>query len=105
MMDHVPQTHGEDGGRGTEERWDLRLFGSYPGPIPLFKNKTQPRLFELYRHSDPPPLDFGIGYRHRRGESTLMVASRRPEAPADAVPKAVPVAIPVVEAEVAPAAP
>lgn len=63
----------------TPEAWQLRFFGSYPGPIPLFKNYTQPRLAEYYRTSDPVPLDFGIGYRHRAGESTLMVATRLPE--------------------------
>lgn len=85
------------------EQWDLRLFGSYPGPIPLFKNKYQPRLTELYRASSPPPLDFGIGYRHRRGESTLMVATRRLISNNDEPPKAVPVAIPVDESSIVPA--
>ena len=64
----------------TPEAWQVRFFGSYPGPIPLFKNYTQPRLAEYYRTSDPVPLDFGIGYRHRAGESTLMVATRKPDA-------------------------
>ena len=62
----------------TPEAWRLRFFGSYPGPIPLFKEYTQPMLAQYYRTSNPLPLDFGIGYRHRAGESTLMVA----EAPA-----------------------
>ncbi len=81
------------------EQWELRLFGSYPGPIPLFHNYTQPRLADLYRRMDPVPLDFGIGYRHRRGESTLIVAIRRPDNWTDGAPRAVPVAIPVAEAE------
>ena len=73
----------------TPDRWQLRVFGSYPGPIALFKNRMQPKLAEYYRLTRPEPLDFGIGYRHRAGESTLMVASRRPpsnEAPAPAAP-------------------
>jgi hypothetical protein len=60
----------------TPDTWQLRVFGSYPGPIPLFKNRMQPKLAEYYRTTQPEPLPFGIGYRHRAGESTLMVANR-----------------------------
>jgi hypothetical protein len=74
----------------------MRFFGRYPGPIPLFKNYTQQKLAEYYRTTNPEPLDFGIGYRHRTGESTLMVATRRPPignesgaAPAEVPPRAV----------------
>ena len=81
----------------TPEAWQLRLFGAYPGPIPLFKNCYQPKLAEYYRTTKPEALDFGIGYRHHAGESTLMVATRKPaaskeapaEAPASAPTKAV----------------
>ena len=38
----------------------------------------QPKLAEYYRTTNPVPLDFGIGYRHRARESTLMVATRKP---------------------------
>ena len=61
------------------EKWTLQVHGSYPGPIPLFKDFYQAKLAELYRTSKPTPLDFGIGYRHRAGESTLIVATRRPD--------------------------
>ena len=73
----------------TPEAWRLQFFGSYPGPIPLFKSYTQPKLAEYYRTSNPAPLDFGIGYRHHAGESTLMVATRKPH-PADAPPSTAP---------------
>jgi hypothetical protein len=62
----------------TPDVWQMRFFGAYPGPIPLFKNCLQPKLSEYYRSTRPEPLDFGIGYRHRAGESTLMVATRKP---------------------------
>ncbi len=62
----------------TPEAWQLRLFGSYAGPIALFKKCLQPKLAEYYQTMQPEPLDFGIGYRHRPGESTLMVATRKP---------------------------
>jgi hypothetical protein len=89
----------------TPEAWRLRFFGSYPGPIALFKEYTQPKLAEYYRTSDPVPLDFGIGYRHRAGESTLMVANRRPPAadpppPDPPIAKPPPRALPVFDWEV-----
>ena len=65
----------------TEDQWNLRPFGNYVGPISLFSEHSQPKMFELYRKGDPVPLDFGIGYRHRKGESTLLVAERRPRDP------------------------
>jgi hypothetical protein len=60
----------------TPEAWQMKFFGSYQGPIPLFKDCYQPMLAEYYRTAHPEPLAFGIGYRHRAGTSTLMVASR-----------------------------
>ena len=70
------------------EVWQMRYFGSYPGPIDLFKNCRQPKLAEAYKTTKPEPLEFGIGYRHRPGESTLMVATRKPAAGNEAPPKA-----------------
>jgi hypothetical protein len=68
--------------------WQRRPFGRYKGPIPLFSTRYQRDLAELYRKGKAPALAFGIGYRHRRGESSLLVADRtvplaaRPQAPA-----------------------
>ena len=75
----------------TSDVWQMRFFGKYAGPIPLFKNCWQPKLAEYYRTTDPEPLDFGIGYRHRAGESTLMVATRRQvgDISVEAAPRAV----------------
>ena len=87
--------------------WQMRYFGAYPGPIALFKNCNQPKLAEAYRTTHPEPLEFGIGYRHHAGESTLMVATRKsatgsPPAPADAPAKpAPPRALIVPQAETA----
>jgi hypothetical protein len=55
-------------------KWDLRFFGSYIGPIDLFKQHFQPQLQTLYQQSNPGPLDFGIGYRWSSKKSTLIVA-------------------------------
>jgi hypothetical protein len=58
-------------------KWNLRLFGTYLGPIDLFKQHYQPRLQELFQHSNPPPLDFGFGYRWNYKEANLIVAERK----------------------------
>jgi len=58
-------------------KWNLRLFGVYLGPIDLFKQHYQPRVQELFRQSNPPPLDFGFGYRWNYKEANLVVAERK----------------------------
>ncbi len=58
-------------------KWSLRLFGNYLGPIELFKQHYQPRLQELFAQSNPPPLDFGFGYRWNYKEANLIVAERK----------------------------
>ncbi|MEO7723481.1 MAG: hypothetical protein ABIU29_02145 [Chthoniobacterales bacterium] len=58
-------------------QWLLRYFGSYAGPIDLFKQYYQPQLQNLYQQSNPAPLGFGIGYRWSPRQSTLIVATLR----------------------------
>ena len=58
-------------------RWNLRLFGVYLGPIELFKQHYQSRLQELFAHGNPPPLEFGFGYRWNYKEANLIVAERK----------------------------
>ena len=58
-------------------KWTLRFFGVYLGPIELFKQHYQPRLHELYQQTNPPPLDFGFGYRWNYKEANLIVATRK----------------------------
>jgi hypothetical protein len=62
-----------------QSKWLLRFFGSYAGPIDLFKQYYQPQLLGLYQQSNPAPLSFGIGYRWSRRQSTLIIATRRGE--------------------------
>ncbi len=57
--------------------WAVRYFGSYPGPIDIFKEHTQPELADIYRRSNPPPLPFGFGYRWQASQSSLMIATPR----------------------------
>jgi len=58
-------------------KWSLRFFGSYAGPINLFKQYFQPPLQALYQQSNPTPLGFGIGYHWSPRQSTLIVAKRK----------------------------
>jgi len=61
------------------KKWEVRFFGTYKGPIKLFKMFEQKDLLEAYHGSGTvAPLDFGIGYRHHAGESNLMLATIRP---------------------------
>ena len=58
----------------TTDKWQMRYFGSYPGPIDIFKKYLQPDLLVDYKEGHPIPLDFGIGYRHYASQSTLILA-------------------------------
>ena len=58
--------------------WDLTYYGNYSYPIPLFKERHQEDLKEVYLNKDKTkPLPFGIGYQFRRGTSNLMRASKK----------------------------
>ena len=58
-------------------KWNLRLFGVYLGPIDVFKQHYQVRLHELFEQGNPPPLEFGFGYRWNYKEANLIVATRK----------------------------
>jgi len=60
----------------NRDKWNIRLFGNYIGPIEVFKQHYQPTLQELYEQSNPPPLEFNFGYRWNYKESNLIVAQR-----------------------------
>jgi len=57
--------------------WNFQPFGAYLGPIAIFPGRSQPRLGELFKRAKAPPLDFGIGYRHRGHDSNLLLAVRK----------------------------
>jgi hypothetical protein len=60
----------------TSPRWTLQFFGSYVGPIELFKKYYQSDLYQDYAASSPKPLTFGFGYQINRRTSNLVVAVR-----------------------------
>ncbi|GJD84839.1 hypothetical protein [Methylobacterium haplocladii] len=58
-------------------KWDVKPFGRYVGPISLFPGRGQPKMTELFHKEKPGPLGFGIGYRHRMSESSLLLAVKK----------------------------
>jgi hypothetical protein len=57
--------------------WTLRFFGSYSGPINLFKNFYQPDLRQYYTVSLPKPLTFSFGYQWDWHVTPLILAMRK----------------------------
>lgn len=55
--------------------WTLQAQGRYTGPISLFAGNHQPRMADLFRAQKPTPLPFGVGYRIRAAESSLLLAT------------------------------
>ncbi|MFN5961078.1 MAG: hypothetical protein ACK5CW_06320 [Verrucomicrobiota bacterium] len=60
-----------------EGAWEMRCYGRYTGVLDLFAEHYQPNLAEIYRSGGARDIDFGIGYKHRKGESSLILARRR----------------------------
>ena len=54
------------------KKWDLQPFGHYHGPIGVFPGRYQSEYAALFRKSRP--IDFGIGYRWRPGDTNLLLA-------------------------------
>ena len=100
LLTHSQQIIQDDSGipyrRFDPAVWNATLYGVYTGPIDLFKDSFQADLVHAYQ-TDKKPLDFGTGYKWRKGESNLMrfvlkdlPAAEAPAAPAPAETPAVP---------------
>jgi hypothetical protein len=80
LVDHSATVLEDDSGIPVgyfdPKKWRLQPFGHYLPPLGIFPNTYQPRLAEMYGHA--APLDFGIGYRWRKNESNLLLATRLP---------------------------
>ncbi len=89
-----------------KEKWDISLYGNYTGPIDLFAQHYQRDLRSAYR-ADRTPIEFGTGYKWRKGESNLMryvaKGAVKEELPKEEEPVVEPV--PKAEPEPAPADP
>lgn len=62
----------------ARKEWKPYLFGTYKGHINLFKQYSQQTdLMKAYDSLQVQKLHFGIGYKHRKEESTLMLFKRK----------------------------
>lgn len=108
LLDHAQTVVQDDSGiplaAFKPDVWNFHPFGAYLGPIAVFPSRNQPRLAELFRKAKAPPLDFGIGYRHRGHDSNLLVAVRK-EPLKSAAPQTTQAAPPAVAPAPPPAAP
>lgn len=59
------------------EAWEIRCYGRYQDPIPLFAEQLQPDLRAAFQLWPDSRLPFGHGYQFRSAESNLMFAVRR----------------------------
>jgi hypothetical protein len=60
-----------------QSKWQLDPYGNYVHPIPLFSHRYQPNMRQFFAKSKAPKIDFGIGYRHRPNESSVLVATKK----------------------------
>lgn len=84
LLDHsatiVQDDTGIPVGSYDPAKWQLKPFGNYVRPLPVFSRMYQPKLSALFRTGQPAPIEFGIGYRSRPGRSGLLVATRKESA-------------------------
>jgi len=57
------------------KKWEFHAFGKYLHPLSIFPGTFQPQYADLFKKTQP--IDFGIGYRHRPGETNLLLAARK----------------------------
>ncbi len=60
------------------KQWDLKPFGNYTRPIPIFAGYYQRGLARFFAKQKPQPIKFGIGYRWRNKGSSLLLAIKKP---------------------------
>ncbi|MEY2555459.1 MAG: hypothetical protein QOF93_603 [Verrucomicrobiota bacterium] len=80
ILDHSKTIVQDDAGipiaSFNRDKWNIRVFGTYLGPIEIFKQHYQPKLKEIFEQSGPPPIGFNFGYRWNYKESHVIVATR-----------------------------
>ena len=80
LLGHTTQVLQDDTGIPVSyiapDKWQLRPFGRYTGPIAMFARNYQPKLTQLFRKGRAESLDFGLGYRWRVSSSNLLLATR-----------------------------
>jgi hypothetical protein len=80
IVDHSKTIVQDDAGIPLDyfdrDKWNIRVFGNYIGPIDIFRQHNQPKLAALYQESAPQPLEFNFGYRWNSTDSNLIIATR-----------------------------
>jgi len=60
------------------DSWKLQPFGNYLGPIEIFASRYQRDMKRLFSRANRTPIDFGFGYKWRKNQSNVLLATRRP---------------------------
>ena len=60
-----------------QDRWTLRLFGTYAPPLDIFKQYYQPDMAALYQRTIAAPLGFGAGYHWDQRSANLIIFTRK----------------------------
>jgi len=58
-----------------KDKWDVRFYGRYVGPINRFLKNGQLDLAKDNKAANPPPLPFSFGYQWQPSRSSLVVAT------------------------------
>ncbi len=59
----------------AKDKWDIRFYGRYIGPIPRFLKYGQLDLNKDNVHASPTMLPFSFGYQWKPSQSSLIVAT------------------------------
>jgi hypothetical protein len=59
-------------------QWDLRPFGNYIRPIPIFSGYLQKDLVSFFTEQHARPLEFNIGYQWKNNGSSVLLATKKP---------------------------
>ncbi|MBV9968949.1 MAG: hypothetical protein JO228_03110 [Xanthobacteraceae bacterium] len=85
LLDHTASILQDDTGIPVSffdrAKWQPQPFGHYTRPIAVFSHNYQPKLAELYTKGNPIPIDFGLGYRWRINQSSLLLVQRKTAEP------------------------
>ena len=83
LLDHANTMVQDDTGPPLtffdESKWVVTPYGVYVHPIPIFSGNYQPKMQQLFAKAKPAKLDFGVGYRYRPNETSLLVATKKPK--------------------------
>ncbi len=59
-------------------QWDLKPFGNYVRPIPVFAGNYQRDLASFFTEQHAQAIDFNIGYQWKNKGSSLLLATKKP---------------------------